>query len=309
MEPRDRGRSTVAVVSGFAMLAVLVAVAMVGSLLRGAPTGADTTDGPSASAEPVPSVSTGPAPSGSPAPTARPTSPWRLLRVGEPVTTATEFTDPGTNDTHTCDIDWDDGTRISGPAPGHVCRGTHTYTRAGMYTIRSVITDDDGGALKVPGVLVVVYDPAGGAARGTGRLKAGDGFDFTAGYPARSATEPDGQVTVALPARLNLDLRNHQHLDWLVVTPDGKLAVKGTAERDPGHRVGFLLYGYYGCPAGQTKGCQPGPHRLRLVVWDATATPDGVPALYDNRPGGSFDLDQADPPAIDQGSILVPGAR
>lgn len=292
-----------AALSGFAMLAVLVAVALVGSLLHGDPTGADSadpSDGPSASAEPVPSASPAPAPSTGAA------KPWRLFRVGDRVTTTTSFTDPGTNDTHTCDIAWDDGTTTSGPAPDHVCRGTHTYAHAGMYTITSVITDDDGGVLNVPGVLVIVYDPAAGAARGTGRLSSG-AFDFTARYPAPSTTEPGGSVTVALPSRLNLDLRNHQHLDWLVVTVDGKLAIKGTAERSPGHRVGFLLYGYVGCPAGQAGGCQPGPHRLRTVVWDTAGgpVPEGVPALDDNRPGGSFDLDRADPPAIDQGSILI----
>ena len=33
--------------------------------------------------------------------------------------------------------------------------------------------------------------------------------------------------------------------------------------------------------------------------------PEGVPALYDNRPGGSFDLDRADPQPVDQGAIMV----
>jgi hypothetical protein len=234
-----------------------------------------------------------------------PVQPWRLVRIGEPVTTAVSFTDPGANDTHRCDIGWDDGTTSSGPAQHDVCQGTHRYAGAGMYTIRSVVTDDDGGVLNVPGVIVVVYDPAAGAARGSGRLDGA--FDFTASYPRPSATEPDGSVAVTLPPRLNLDLRNHQHLEWLVVTPNGKIAIKGTAEGSPGHRVGFVLYGYHGCATGQTGHCQPGPHRLRVVVWDATAhglVPEDVPALYDNRTGASFDLDQADPQPIDQGAIL-----
>ena len=119
--------------------------------------------------------------------------------------------------------------------------------------------------------MVIVYGPAAGVARGNGWLNPGasGGFDFTGSYPLRSATVPDGAVTFALPPALNLNLRNHQHLDWMVVTPDGKIAIKGTAERIPGQNVGFVLYGYYGCPAGQTSGCQPGPHRLRMVVWDA----------------------------------------
>jgi hypothetical protein len=299
VEPPDasRGGRQVAAValSGLAMLALLTAIGMWvvhrGSIPADTPSAAAST---SPSAEPVPSTV--------------PAEPWRVVRVGDPVTVSTDFTDPGTNDTHTCDIDWDDGTRNSGPAPDHVCQGRHAYPHAGMYTIRSVVTDDDGGVLRVPGVLVVVYDPAAGAVRGNGSLKPGQegGFDFTARYPRRSATEPDGTVSFTLEPRLNLDLRNHQHLDWLVVTPDGKIAIKGTAERSPGQRIGFLLYGYHGCSAGQSDGCQPGPHRLRLVVWDHTANgPEGVPIRYDNRPGGSFDIDQADPQPIDQGVILT----
>jgi hypothetical protein len=94
----------------------------------------------------------------------------------------------------------------------------------------------------------------------------------------------------------------------MVVAPDGKIAIKGTAERIPGQNVGFVLYGYYGCPAGQTIGCQPGPHRLRTVVWDTTAfgpIPEGVPAIYDNRAGRSFDVDRAEPQNIAQGVILI----
>src|SRR5262249_17143322 len=93
-----------------------------------------------------------------------------------------------------------------------------------------------------------------------------------------------------------------------VVTPDGKFAIKGTAERIPGQTVGFVLYAYDGCPVGQTKGCVSGPDRLRVVVWDSTKygpTPDGVPLIYDNRTGASFDVDMADPQTINSGSILI----
>jgi len=236
--------------------------------------------------------------------------PWQLFRVGDPVTLTTNFDDPGTNDTQTCAIKWVDGTTTSGPAPGYVCQATHRYSHAGMYTIKPRITDDDGGVSEATSVMVVVYDPAAGVAQGNGWLNSGGngGFDFTSSYPLRSATVPDGAITFALPPALNLNLRNHQHLDWLVVTPDGKIAIKGTAERIPGQNVGFVLYGYYGCPAGVTTGCQPGPHRLRMVVWDSTAygpIPEGVPAIYDNRAATSFDVDQANPQNIYQGLILI----
>lgn len=236
--------------------------------------------------------------------------PWQLFRVGDPVTLTTNYVDPGSNDTQSCAVVWDDGTTSSSAGTGTVCSATHRYTHAGMYTIRPTITDDDGGVSDATNVMVVVYDPAAGVAQGNGWLNqsGNGGFDFTSSYPLRSATVPDGAVTFALPPALNLNLRNHQHLEWLVVTPDGKIAVKGTAERVPGQNVGFVLYGYYGCPSGVTSGCQPGPSRLRMVVWDVTANgpiPDGVPAIYDNRAGHSFDVDAADPQTIAQGTILI----
>ena len=33
--------------------------------------------------------------------------------------------------------------------------------------------------------------------------------------------------------------------------------------------------------------------------------PDGVPLIYDNRPGASFDVDEADPQSIYQGVITI----
>src|SRR5262249_60135142 len=101
-----------------------------------------------------------------------------------------------------------------------------------MYTIRSTITDDDGGVLKVPGVLVVVYDTRGGTARGDGSVGP-DHFDFTVSYPSPSATEPVGTVNVCLPP--NLRPRHHPHLDSLVVTPPCKGAYTGAPQTDPYH--------------------------------------------------------------------------
>ena len=59
------------------------------------------------------------------------------------------FTDPGTADTHTCTVDYDDG---SGPQTGTVAAGTctgpdQTYTEAGVYEVTVEVTDDDLGSL------------------------------------------------------------------------------------------------------------------------------------------------------------------
>lgn len=155
-----RGRLAAVVASGLAVLGLLAAVAVLlgGGLLGD--NGVDPVAGSSAaastsaSADPAPTTPVPTTPG--PAPSAKP---WRVVRVGEPVTVALPFTDPGTNDTHRCDITWGDGTAYSGPAKNHECRATHAYRAAGTFTIRVVVTDDDGGSAEAPGLLVVVSGP------------------------------------------------------------------------------------------------------------------------------------------------------
>ena len=82
----------------------------------------------------------------------------------------------------------------------------------------------------------------------------------------------------------------------VVVTPDRRIAMKGTGELEPGRKVGFLVYAWDGAP-----------DRLRMVIWDAAdaATPDRAPAIYDNRPGPSWDLDRIDPQSVDLGQVII----
>jgi Ca2+-binding RTX toxin-like protein len=54
--------------------------------------------------------------------------------------------DPGTNDGHTCSIDWGDGTIADGSVAAGVCSGSHAYAAPGAFTIAITATDDDGGA-------------------------------------------------------------------------------------------------------------------------------------------------------------------
>ena len=77
-------------------------------------------------------------------------------------------------------------------------------------------------------------------------------------------------------------------LEWLVVTPNDKIAIKGTSGDQ-----GFVLYAN-----------DADPDRLRLVVWplSAGAYPTDI-LTYDNVRGAGYDLDLAGPHPIGHGSI------
>jgi PKD repeat protein len=77
------------------------------------------------------------------------TSNNRLYTVGETITASSGFEDFGVRDTHTAVWDWGDGTFT--PATFTEKNGSslfmsesHTYTAPGVYTIKLIVTDDDG---------------------------------------------------------------------------------------------------------------------------------------------------------------------
>ncbi|HJQ73752.1 MAG TPA: PKD domain-containing protein [Gaiellaceae bacterium] len=70
---------------------------------------------------------------------------------GATVSVSASFTDAGTNDTHTCTIDWGDGSPVTAGTVSEsngsgTCTGSHSYTAAGSgpRTITVRVTDDDG---------------------------------------------------------------------------------------------------------------------------------------------------------------------
>lgn len=77
--------------------------------------------------------------------------------VGKPVAVSAKLTDGGSNDTHTCSVDWGDGSNSDGSVAAGVCSAAHPYAAIGVYTIGVTATDDDGasGRSEVP---VVVND-------------------------------------------------------------------------------------------------------------------------------------------------------
>jgi endonuclease/exonuclease/phosphatase family metal-dependent hydrolase len=236
--------------------------------------------------------------------------PWQVFRAGTPVALTAAFTDPGSNDTHTCKVDWDDATTETyQPGAGRTCDRNHTFAHPGMFTIDVSVTDDDGGT-GTGSVMVIVYDPDAGF------VTAGTQIDSPAGAlaDAPNATgrahsqfnpkyRPNEQGPVPSGGKVDFrlgsdfDLRSTA-LEWLVITPDDKAAIKGVGTvAGRSGEYGFVLYTY-----------DAEPDRYRLVAWPmATGTnPDDADVLtYDNGRGASFDLDEAEPQPTAGGSVNI----
>jgi hypothetical protein len=228
---------------------------------------------------------------------------WQLFTVGQPVQVSAPITDAA-NDTHTCRIDWDDNSADTAPATQRSCAGSHAFTHAGMYTLQVTATDDDGGSGSAT-VLVVVYDPAAGGVTLNGATETPAGalvIDPSTDSPTRAHLaahyQPGHQTPVgtakAWITQTAFRMSAAAQLQWLVVTPDGKIASKGTNVRPDGRQYGFVFYGY------------TSPDRMRVVVWDLSAGENpGQGTILDTRAGQSYDLDLADPLPLTSGAIRI----
>lgn len=212
---------------------------------------------------------------------------WAVYRVENQVTLDAPFTDPGSNDTHTCAVSWDDGTTEEFPAEGGSCSRSRTFEHAGMYTMKVTVTDDDGGADSAD-TMVVVYDPRAGLLTGAGQVEDGTAFAAVAKYLTTDSTEPFGSFALSAPTgdgeRLTFTTTT---LEWLVITPDGKTAMKGTAGE-----YGFVAYATL--------------DGFRAVVWPLSAGPiPPADPLYDTNLGAGYDVDVAEPRALTTGAVVI----
>lgn len=227
--------------------------------------------------------------------------PWQVLRAGQPLHFEAPFTDAA-NDTHTCEVLWDDGRTETFAPTQRTCDTTHTYPNAGMYTIKVAVTDDDG-ATGTAEVLLIVYDPNGGWANidgstvTDGSLLSDHGATGSTWVHATaryySASNPPTGLARAWVE--NSDFRlEPSTLEWMVVTPSNRVALKGTGTVGGRAGYGYLLYGL------------DNPDRVRLVVWRLDDT--GIPRtgfLYDSAAGDSFDVDRISSRPMTSGQVLV----
>jgi len=231
-----------------------------------------------------------------------------VVAAGTLVNLSATLTDPNPGDTHTCSINWGDGSTTAGTvaeaAGSGTCTDSHTYATPGVYTICVTVTDN-GGLQASDCVMVVVYDPSAGFVTGGGWIDSPAGsyvpdasltgranFGFVSKYK-KGATVPTGQTEFQFQAAgLNFHSDVYQ---WLIVA-GARAQYKGTGSMNGVAGFGFLLT----ATDGQISG-GGGVDKFRIKIWD-TAT---SAVVYDNALGSSDDIDAANPQAISGGSIVI----
>lgn len=229
------------------------------------------------------------------------TAPTDPQPVGTSVGLSASFSDEGIPDTHTATIDWGDGTTtlasVTGGGASGTVTGSHTYSMAGVYTVRVTVTDDDGGATSQDYSSVVVYDPSAGFVTGGGWIHSPAGaytadpllsgkasFGFVARY-RKGATVPGGNTQFAFKAG---DLSFHSSAyDFLVVTQGGTNArFKGSG-----------LINDSLAPTGA---------EYRFMIWAADDAPDTFRIKIWYEDGGEVVVyDNGTAQAIGAGNIVI----
>ncbi|MEH0416966.1 family 43 glycosylhydrolase [Streptomyces sp. B21-083] len=201
-----------------------------------------------------------------------------------PARISAKFTDPGSADTHTCRIDWKDGTTpTAGKVTGGTCEASHAYLKAGILRPTVTVTDDDGASATSQLPELIVYDPKAGSVTGNGviasrpgaypadpKLTAKAAFSFGASY-GKGGTVPKGTASFDLKApgksKAGVQLRATSS-DWLVIT--GSTAVyQGSGKVNGKDGYAFRIT------------ATDKPDTFRIQIWKKSS---GV-VVYDNRTG------------------------
>jgi VCBS repeat-containing protein len=230
-----------------------------------------------------------------------------LVLKGTSVSVTGQYTDPASNDTFTCVVNWDEPTGtpesvVGGPTS---CSPSHTYTAQGTYTVSLKVRDDDGGESNTLVTIITVYDPgAGGFVSGGGWITSPVGsyaaaptlsgkanFGFTSQYK-KGASTPTGETEFQLHfASFNF----HSTAYEVLVVSGYKAQFRGTGTVNGESGYKFVLTAF----DGQLQG--DGVDKFRIKI---SRISDGV-VVYDTKMGVSEDMDLAAPLAIGGGSIVI----
>jgi hypothetical protein len=213
---------------------------------------------------------------------------------------------------------------------GHTCTASRVL-RAGVYSVRVAVRDDDGG-VGAARVRLVVVDPKAGSVAGGGTFASPRGalaasawtpgrarFEFASGY-RRGAARPTGEVELRL-GRFHF---RGEAQEWLVVA-GARAQVQGSGEVNGKPGFGYLLTAYDDDPHqpcrrddgggedgkgawsrarrdGDGEGHRPPlVDRFRLKIWNRTT---GA-VVYDNVRGAPDDIDSASPAAVPQACVVI----
>jgi hypothetical protein len=232
------------------------------------------------------------------------TGPVSPLSVGVSTSVIVNYTDIGSQDTHTCAFSWGDGATSTSSTPGEgSCADSHVYSTAGVYTVNITLTDDDTGTATTQYQYAVVYDAGAGFVTGGGSIDSPAGayssnpslagranFGFVSKY-LRGATVPTGQTEFQFKVG-NLNFHSTSY-EWLVIA-GARAQYKGSGSINGTGDYFFLLTAIDGQISGGG-----GVDKFRIKIWNKTT--GGV--IYDNQTGAD---DQADPSTgLSGGSIVI----
>ncbi|HEX6345396.1 choice-of-anchor P family protein [Umezawaea sp.] len=146
---------------------------------------------------------------------------------GTPVAFTAPFTDIATNDTHTCTVDFADGTPVVAgtvsQAPGSgTCSTSHAFTALGVHNVLVTITDDDGAAATAT-VKVVTY------LRGEAFALAATGLITVAKTP-HATCPPNQDKTTATLTVLGLATVQALHADCTLDPVTGTTTANATVD-------------------------------------------------------------------------------
>jgi Bacterial Ig-like domain (group 3) len=232
-----------------------------------------------------------------------------VFPLTQSVNFAGTFTDTA-GKSHTAAWSFDGSASTVGLVTGEAnATGSFTFP-AGVWGVSLAVNDKVGGVTISDSIggfqaMVVVYDPNGGFVTGGGWINSPPGaympnpgltgkanFGFVSKYQ-KGATIPTGETEFQFKVG---DLNFHSTVyEWLVVA-GAKAQYKGSGTINGTGDYGFLLTATDGDLNGGG-----GTDKFRIKIVDKST---GLVA-YDNVPGGSDDIDTANPLAIGGGSIVI----
>jgi len=213
-----------------------------------------------------------------------------LYQVGSVVDLSASYIDTGTNDSHFCSIDWENG-ELPAEVDKNInkCKGIYTFDEAGVYTIKVIVTDDDGDS-GTDEVTIIVQDPDGGFVTAGGWIESLEGtyvpdpsvigkatFGFVSKYNKKTKL-PEGNIQITFNAG---DLHFHSNgYDWLVVNSnDSRVQLKGTGTINGEGEYKFMLWAVDG-----------EPDTFRIKIWEDVN--GGEQVIYDNKVDGFDEFGQ-----------------